>query len=58
MAQEKYKHFSDDEIYILSRQSIEASYNIMCNALYGEQEKLIYSNLMNELAMERNRRGI
>ena len=58
MAQNKYEHFSDDEIYMLSRQSIEASFNIMFNALYGEQEKKIHSNLMNELAMERSRRGI
>lgn len=58
MTQEKYKHFSDDEIYMLSRQTIESSYNIMFNAIYGEQEKVIHSKLMSEIAIERGRRGI
>jgi len=56
MSQEKYKNFSDDEIYILHRQAIESSYNIVSR--YEDEQRQVHFNLMHELAVERKERGL
>lgn len=48
----RFKDFTDDEVYMLSRQAIEASFEIMMKSRYNEYEAKIHSALMNELADE------
>jgi hypothetical protein len=55
--QSKYKGFTDNEIYILSRQAIESSYEITMIGKYPEDEQEIHSQLLKELIDERKRRG-
>lgn len=54
----KYAFFTDDEIYVLSRQAIEASWEITMTGKYNEPEVKLHSRLMNELVDERRRRGM
>lgn len=54
----KYESFTDDEIYVLSRQAIEASWDITMTGKYNEPEVKLHNKLMNELIDERKRRGI
>ena len=50
----KYEHFTDNEIYILSRQAIEGSYDIVSE--YPADEIEVHERLLNELIDERKRR--
>ena len=52
----RFKEFTDDEVYVLSRQAIESSYNIICEKNYNEDEIKIHTDLMNELVDERKLR--
>ena len=52
----KYAQFTDDEIYMLSRQAMEASGQIMLYPGYTRIEKDIHKKLMNELIDERRYR--
>lgn len=54
----RFKEFSDDEIYMLSRQAIEGSFEIVIGDKYSKEEKQIHSKLINELADERKKRGV
>ena len=52
----RFINFSDDEIYILSRQAIESSANIVLTGRYSKEEQRIHNDLMNELIEERKYR--
>ena len=54
----RFSEFSNDEIYMLSRQSIESSANIVLMDSYSKEECKIHNNLMNELSEERKKRNI
>jgi hypothetical protein len=53
MKERRFINFTDDEVYMLSRQSIESSWNIVCEKSYDKEEIKIHTNLMNELIEER-----
>lgn len=52
----KYALFSDNEIYILKRQAMESSYNIVMTGRYNEDEINIHTTLLNELSDEDQKR--
>ena len=60
----RFDQFSGPELYILSRQAIEASYNIVCETRfngekkYTDEEIKIHERLMNELIDARSARGV
>lgn len=49
----RLKWFSDNEVYMLSRQAIESSAEIVPFDRYSEAEKKLRNNLLNELSEER-----
>ena len=64
MKKSRFDQFSGQELYMLSRQAIEASYNIVCETRangekkYSEEEIKIHCELMNELIDARSARGV
>ena len=54
----RFKEFSDEEIYILSRQAIESSYEILMSETYNESEQDLHRKLLNELISERKLRKL
>ena len=64
METNRFDQFSGPELYILSRQAIEASYNIVCETRangekkYSDEEIKIHGELMNELIDARSARGV
>lgn len=52
----KYQQFSDDEIYILSRQAIESSFEITMTGKYDDAEISTHIKILNELISERKLR--
>lgn len=52
----KYENFTDDEIYILSRQAIESSLEIVMSGNYQKAAAEIHNRLLNELIAERRDR--
>lgn len=52
----KYALFNDDEIYMLKRQAMESSYNIVMTGRYNEDEIKIHTMLLNELSDEDKKR--
>ena len=54
----RFEMFTDDEVYILSRQSIESSSQIVMFERYTEEEVKMHEDLMNELLEERKYRGL
>lgn len=51
----KYEHFTDEEIYLLKRQAIESSFNIMFDEFY-EPLRDLHGKLLNELSEEDSKR--
>lgn len=51
----KFEHFTDDELHILKRQAIEASWEI-CSSGYSEYKVKLHGKLMNEIINEIKRR--
>lgn len=49
---EKFKYFTDDELYILHRMAVESSYEIMHNDLYNDYERKLHNRLLNEMVLE------
>ena len=49
----RFKHFTDYEVYMLSRQCVEASFEIVMMDNYSKEEQQIHADLMNELIQER-----
>ena len=54
----KFKHFTDDELYILKRQAIESSWIIIMSGKYNDSEGITHSRLMNEIIDEIKRREV
>lgn len=52
----KYELFTDDELYMLSRQAIESSYEIVESERYSEEEILLHEKILNEIIEEQKRR--
>ncbi len=52
MRRDKYKGFSDDELYILKRQAIHSSYNIICENKYPTALMNFHCSLLNEIIEE------
>lgn len=52
----KFCPFTDDELYILTRQAIESSWEIMNNDIYTLQEKQMHETLLNALLDEQHAR--
>lgn len=52
----RFAHFSDDEIYMLSRACIESSFEIVMGDKYDDGNKTIHTDLSNELLKERQDR--
>lgn len=52
----KYEHFTDDELYMLSRQAIESSYEIVESGSYSKEEILLHEKILNEIIEEQKRR--
>jgi hypothetical protein len=48
--------FNDDEIYILKRQAIESSYEIVMSGNYDKAWASTHTELMNELSIEWKKR--
>ncbi len=46
---QRFDKFTDDELYILKRQSIESSCNIVMSGDYNEHEIEIHGVLINEI---------
>ena len=53
----KFENFTDLEVYVLSRQSIESSCEILMSDRYLDREVLAHQELLNELLHERKLRG-
>lgn len=55
----RFENFTDEEVYILKRQAIEASYEITCNENnYSKANQITHRNLLNELIDENINRGM
>ena len=52
----RFGHFSDEELYMLSRATIESSYCITMGDNYSEEQQEVHNNLLNELILERKER--
>ena len=52
----RFQMFTDEEVYMLSRQAIHGSYAIMQEVLYSAKERKIHGKLLNELLYERKLR--
>ena len=50
--QKKWEHFSNDELYMLKRQAIESSYEIVMTEKYNSTEIQIHNKLLNEIIDE------
>jgi hypothetical protein len=58
MDRNKYKGFTDAELYVLKRQAIESSYEIVCGDLYKDSVKTIHGRILNEIIDEIKERDI
>ncbi len=54
----KFEHFTVNELYILKRQAIESSWEIVMSGKYNIYEGEIHNQLMNEIIDEIKRREI
>ena len=52
----KFCAFTDDELYILTRQAIESSWEIMSSDLYNDKERQMQGTLLNALLDEQRAR--
>ena len=48
----RWSNFTDSEIYMLKRMTIESSFEIMIDSNYDERQKKLHADLMNELTRE------
>lgn len=53
----KYELFTDEELYVLKRQCIEASFDIVMSGKYTELVKETHERLLNEIILEIKRRS-
>lgn len=53
----KYELFTDDELYMLLRQALESSYEIVESGRYSKEEILLHDEIINEIIEEQKRRG-
>jgi len=52
----RFRNFTDDELYVLHRHAIKSSVEIVCTGKYDEICKTLHCNLINEIIDEmRNR---
>lgn len=49
---DKYKGFSNEELYMLKRQAIESSNEILTSYFYSEEQKKLHECLLNEIVEE------
>ena len=56
MAKNKWENFTDEEIYMLKRQAMEGSFEIVMTGKYSESEKRIHNELLNGVIDEIKRR--
>lgn len=54
----RFKHFNLDELYILKRQAIESSYEILMSGRYPAEQGERHANLTQEIIEEIRRRGV
>lgn len=54
----RFAGFNDDEVYMLSRQAIHGSFEIVMGDKYTDTETKTHGALINELVGERKRRGV
>ena len=54
----RFSSFNDEELYMLKRQAIESSWNIVCEDRYSKEEVEVHSNLVNEIIDECRRRQV
>ena len=52
----RFKEMTDDEVYILLRQAVESSFNIVMSGRYNKYECKLHKDLMNELIDELKKR--
>lgn len=52
----RFCDFDDNELYMLKRQAIEASYNIVMENKYSAQEIKMHNKLLNEIVSECGKR--
>jgi predicted transposase len=53
MSKGKFAAFTDDELYMLKRQAIESSYNIIMDGeKYNEYKKKMHGELLNQIIEE------
>lgn len=48
----RFEHFKIEELYMLKRQAIESSFNIVMEDRYSKFETQIHTDLMNEIIEE------
>lgn len=48
----RFKEFTDDELYMLKRQAIESSFEIVMMDKYEEELVKIHGELLNEIILE------
>ena len=53
----KFEKFTDDEIYVLKRQAIESSANIMLSGRYEPDFRKAHGDMLNEITSEIKRRS-
>ena len=54
----RFDYLTDAELYILSRQCVESSYEIMMSGKYTQSEQKIHGELMNEIFEARKIRNV
>lgn len=52
----RWSKFTDKELYMLKRIAIESSYEIFVNGAYDEEERELYTSLLNELIVANSER--
>ena len=48
----RFNQFSDDELYMLKRQAVESSFNIVMTGKYTDSQVAMHGNLLNEVIQE------
>jgi len=54
----RFKAFTDNEVYILSRMAMESSFEITCTGNYNKFQAELACDLLNELIKERRIRNM
>lgn len=52
MNENKFNLFTDDELYVLKRQAIESSFEIMMGERYDKDFKKAHGKILNEITNE------